>query len=678
MQLRNSPRKLLFSLFPFIFSLAHAQVEKKIDSLQVALKNATEDTVKRRIYDAIGYYYITFDLAQSLQNYRNALELEGDSSKEKVNTLRKMGNAYFHHMIYEKALEYYLQSLKVSTDIGDRAGMAASFGNMGNVYAREGDLSGNRSDYEKSIEFQTKAMEIRKALGDYDNLNNCILNIGNAYMGLGQEETALQNYQSALKRYEESEDHGGIDLARINIAEAYLALGNKTHNKSDYEKAKEYFLERLSFYKDVNSQTRALLLKDLGEVYLREGNFPLAISYLEQALEMGKSTHETEVAKNAAKFLAELYGKKGDFKKAFEYGQLCDALKDSLITQQKTSDMTRMQIAFDTEEKESQIKLLETNQKMSQLEIAKSNADIDRQRTIIIASFIAVFLLAGLVFLLFNRYKLKQQANDKIAAAYNLIERKNIQITDSINYAKRIQDSILPSEEMLRDYFPDSFIFYQPRDIVSGDFYWFSERAGKIIIAVADCTGHGVPGAFMSMIGNTILNEIVNEGGILDPAEILTHLDKDMSSSLRQGNSLRNGQEDGMDISICVINKKQMQLEFAAANHSLFLFQSGKSEIIYGDIYSIGGIFGKGKKVFTKRTIQLQDHCSLFMSTDGYADQFGGEQHKKFMLGKFEEMLANIASEPASEQKKRMQQAFQSWKGETKQLDDVLVIGIKV
>ena len=672
-------RSLLSLFFFFIFFNSFAQLYK-VDSLNAVLKTATADTVKIQTYDALGITCSPSDLAASLQYFRNALELENNPAykKLKAKTLRRMGNAYFHNLIYEKAMNYYLQSLKIATELGDKSGMAGCYNNIGNIFSRQGDLTGDRNDFLKAIDYHEKSIALRKEIGDYDNVNNSRLNIGNAYVGLGQYEKALENYLVVLQNYERRNDPNGIDLCRINIGETYLALANKNHNTDDYKKAKEFFEERIKSYGDGNGDRKSQLLKNMGEISLRTGDNTGALSYLTAAIEMAKITHTTETEKDAAQLLSELFQKMGDFKKAFEYSQLNDALKDSLLNQQKAADMTRMQIAFDTEEKEAQIKSLETEKKIGDLENAKAKADVERQRIIIISSMAALLLLGVFAFLLFNRYKLKQKANEKISAAYDIIEKKNIQITDSITYAKRIQDSILPSEDELKSYFPESFIFFQPRDIVSGDFYWFSQRKEKIFMAVADCTGHGVPGAFMSMIGNTLLNEIVNEKGIYDPAEILSQLDEGVSAALSHGKNDRQMQEDGMDISLCVIDKAKMEIEFSAANHFLYLFRNGQAEIIPGDIYSIGGMFGKKGKAFLKRKITVEKNTMLFMSTDGYQDQFGGSMNKKFMSGKFEELLGKNANENSENQKKNISGAFYAWKGENKQLDDVLVLGFRI
>ncbi len=671
---------ILFLIFLFGNSFAQQLNNKKIDSLNNIVAHPIPDSVAIKAYDALGFEFQYIDLGQSIQNYRYEFNLQKSKNDQKgmATSLRKMGNDYLRNMIYEKALEYYLQSLKICESIDDQKGMAGCYNNIGNVYSRQGDLSGNLSDYKQSVDYHKKALQLRIEMGDYDNVTNSLLNIGNAYRGLGMLDTALKSYSLAYEQYKGRGDVNGIDLAKINIGEIYLDKGNKNHDKLDYAKAKECFLDRLVSYGDGDSEHKSSVLVDIGEIYLMEDDFKNAFSYLDDGLQMGERIHQTEVMKNAAKFLAELFANKGDYKTAFDYSKLYDSLKDSLITEQKTANISRMQVAYETAEKENQIKGLEKDKQISELEIENTNADRKRQRIISISFGLAVLVLLLIAFLLFNRYKLKQKANAELSVAYNLVERKNSQITDSITYAKRIQDSILPSEESLKTFFPESFVFFLPRDIVSGDFYWFSERNGKFFIALADCTGHGVPGALMSMIGNTLLNEIVNEKGIHSPAAILAHLDEGIATALHQGNSDAKGQDDGMDISFCVIDRAAKKITFSGANHSLYIFVSGKLEEIKGDIFSIGGMFGAREKSFSEKTIDITQPISIYMTSDGYYDQFGGEQNRKFMSGKFQEMIAQSANEKMDAQKKIIGETFSKWKGEGKQLDDVLVIGMKI
>ncbi|MES2592625.1 MAG: two-component regulator propeller domain-containing protein [Bacteroidota bacterium] len=261
-----------------------------------------------------------------------------------------------------------------------------------------------------------------------------------------------------------------------------------------------------------------------------------------------------------------------------------------------------------------------------------------------------------------------------------IIEQKNQKITDSINYAKNIQDSLLLSEEEIHIHLPELFIYYRPKDIVSGDFYWFSKLDDKLIVAVADCTGHGVPGAFMSMIGNMLLNEIVNDLLITDPGLILNKLHLGIYKSLQQSHTEERSQ-DGMDISICVIDKPKGILEFAGAQNSLYISVNGALQIIKADLNSIGGKSFREideNKKFTTHVIPIVQGMNIYMLTDGYTDQFGGAERKKLGSAKFKAILSLIADLPSNEQKKIIHQKFEDWKTTQTQIDDVLLVGFKI
>jgi serine phosphatase RsbU (regulator of sigma subunit) len=256
------------------------------------------------------------------------------------------------------------------------------------------------------------------------------------------------------------------------------------------------------------------------------------------------------------------------------------------------------------------------------------------------------------------------------------IEHKHKEVMDSVNYAKRIQEAILPDRREILKYLPDSFILFKPRDIVSGDFYWFTQAGGKNIIAAVDCTGHGVPGAFMSMIGNTLLNQIVNEQEITEPAHILTQLNEKVNTSLKQ-NQLDSESRDGMDIAICAFNVEKAELEYAGANRPLYIVSNGVLKEIKANKFPIGGLDYDIPKVFTNHTVTLERADAVYISSDGYADQFNPED-SKLMTRKFKELLVSVAEKPMEEQGRFLGDFIDNWKGSVEQTDDVLVIGVKI
>jgi serine phosphatase RsbU (regulator of sigma subunit) len=280
---------------------------------------------------------------------------------------------------------------------------------------------------------------------------------------------------------------------------------------------------------------------------------------------------------------------------------------------------------------------------------------------------------------------LRQNLEDKViertfevVEKSKIIEKKNEDITASINYAFRIQDSMLPDEDKIQRILPELFILFKPRDIVSGDFYWFGEKDGKIIISAIDCTGHGVPGAFMSMIGDSHLNHIINMDGITSPDTILNKLHLRVRNSLKQAETLNR---DGMDMAICTIDPYRKIMDCAGAKNPIIYIQDGVLTQIKGDKMPIGGEQREDQRIFTKHTVKLDRPTTVYMYTDGYQDQFGGPDNRKFMVTKLRELLFQIHEKPFTEQRQVLDETFENWKHipkEREQTDDTLVIGFKI
>ncbi|MBE9469403.1 MAG: SpoIIE family protein phosphatase [Bacteroidetes bacterium] len=279
-----------------------------------------------------------------------------------------------------------------------------------------------------------------------------------------------------------------------------------------------------------------------------------------------------------------------------------------------------------------------------------------------------------------RQQKEELQANSKLIKSVNKeLKRKSVLITDSLSYAKRIQDSTLPSNVMIKKYLPQSFVFFHPRDIVSGDFYWFATYNNKEIIAVVDSTGHGVPGAFMSMIGNTLLNEIVINEKVYKPSLILEKLNSGIIKVLNQEIETDDVQNDGMNISICCIDKINKQIEIANADQMAYLIRDNNVITIDADIFSVGGNFSRKFDVrFTNRIFDYKEGDMLYLFSDGYQDQFGGKNNTKFMASNFKQLLLSLSKIEIQKQFETLNDTFFKWKGNTRQIDDVLVIGIRL
>ena len=303
----------------------------------------------------------------------------------------------------------------------------------------------------------------------------------------------------------------------------------------------------------------------------------------------------------------------------------------------------------------------------------------------ILLIIVGTAFLALVAVLMFMLRKIKrintelQLQKNEIEQQKNLIEQKNCEITDSINYARKIQDSILLPETKLKKWLPQMFIYFKPKDIVSGDFYWFSKYENKYVITAIDCTGHGVPGAFLSMVGNTLLHEIVNIKHVFKPDVILTMLHTGIRLALNQS-SEDSENEDGMDMSLCTVDAKLHRFQFAGAKNNLYVVQGDKLKILKANYYSIGGrqIRPDMQVEFTCYDFMYDDNTSIYMFSDGYLDQFGGEDNEKFNTQRFREMILNNRNLPMEQQKAVLAETMDKWKGDRQQIDDFLVLGVKL
>ncbi|MCZ6520066.1 MAG: SpoIIE family protein phosphatase [Bacteroidetes bacterium] len=324
-------------------------------------------------------------------------------------------------------------------------------------------------------------------------------------------------------------------------------------------------------------------------------------------------------------------------------------------------------------EREIQIRTAELEIENAIKLIALQKSEISAQRLSVQLLIGSLLLLLILIFVGVNYYRQKSRSN-------SLLATKNKKILESIYYAKRIQQAILVKEKDIRKYLPYSFVYYQPKDIVSGDFYWFTQIDGKQVLAAIDCTGHGVPGAFMSLIGNTLLNEIINEKKITDPVLILEGLHTRVIEALHQQDY--SPTYDGMEMSLCVIDQDKHILEYSGAMSSLYLVRDNQLKVIRGDFRSIGGNTLDNGKVkyapFTKHSFELKKNTSFYLFTDGYPDQFGGADNRKFNTNRFKTLLVNIQKMGMKQQKDFLLETIQEWKGNLAKLDDLLIIGVKI
>jgi len=328
-------------------------------------------------------------------------------------------------------------------------------------------------------------------------------------------------------------------------------------------------------------------------------------------------------------------------------------------------------LAFQEKERILEAATTELNNAKKLISLQKQ--EISSQKRLLFWAGLSIAFILCFLGLVIKYYLDKKRSN-------HILSEKNRRITESINYAKRIQHAILLRDDEIRKILPNSFIYFQPLNIVSGDFYWISKHNNKVVVAAIDCTGHGVPGAFMSLICNSILYETIMDKKILDPSEILSRLNKGIINLLRQDND-ETSSMDGMELSLCVIDHQDSSIEFAGAMNPGFIVRQGKVEMLEADVQTIGGMnyfLDKSKDAeFTTTKVQFENGMSLYLLSDGFTDQFGGPDNKKFNNKRFKQLLLDIQSLSMDEQKDAIDKALLDWKGNQDQIDDILIIGMK-
>lgn len=602
------------------------------------------------------------DFKKAKEDYNKALLLYQEMKSEKG-----IAQMYYHIAIteiysadYTKATDYLFRSMRIYDKLKDTRRVADCCGALANIYGRQGNPV-------KEMEYQNKCLEAKISIDDKSGIAACYINIGNAYGRRDIYDTALIYYFKGLKLAREINNRKWVMNACGNIGTIYTQTGKM-------KEAQEYLQKTLELAQLIgDKQTLITTMNTLSTFYSKQKEFTKSKYYGEEALKIAIQTGNRNEVRTSYDNLSNSYAELGDYEIAYNYHRKYSDLQDSILNEENTKQISEVGAKYEVEKKDNEIKLLNKDKEIRE-------ANLQQQRFIIWFGAAGLFIVMTLAFFIFRQFRQKQKANIALGAAYHIIEEKNKDITDSINYARRIQTAILPSLEQISQHLPDSFILYQPKDIVSGDFYWFTEKDDLLLIAVADCTGHGVPGAFMSMIGNDLLTQIVIEKGITQPHSILTQLHDGVKTALKQDNST-NETKDGMDIAIAAIKKgkDELHISFAAALRPLWFIPKDKNEVeeIKGDKHSIGGSYDTDQRTFTKHELQLKKGDKLFLSTDGYADQFGGENGKKFMTRNMKDVLLSYGDLPMSEQEKKLKNAFQDWKGDRGQVDDILVIGIR-
>lgn len=567
-------------------------------------------------------------------------------------SLTSIGACYYHLGDLKKALEYYYEAIPFREKAKDTRGLATIYTNICLVHL-------DRKDKASALSANNKAYRLYQEMQNQNKLGQAENNYGIIYVNEFEYDSALYWYTQSLNRRLALGDSAGL-------SEVYNNIGNVYTLQKDYINAYRYYNLALSVPG----------YADAWHIYPTLCNFAIAASHIGKPdsakWALDKARRVINEMGNLPDMMVAYHGSAVDYYEAI--GELDSALyhsrayitlSDSLYRSETARQMTEMEAKFETAKKERAIEMLKKDQEKKDLQI--------------LASLIGIGLLVVLVSYVIYGNIQRRKVNVLLAQQNELISEKNKDITDSINYAQRIQQSVLSDQQILFRNTTDAFITYLPRDIVSGDFYWFRESQGKLYAACADCTGHGVPGALVSVVGINILNQILDATPSISTGELLNQLHRNIINALNKDSRARDSY-DGMDIAVIRIDKPASEIQFSGASRPLLMCSKEKTELIRGDKYSIGGVKDLDDATsFTTHTFTVKNSSlNLYMFTDGYADQFGGKEGKKFMSKRFTELLASSSTLSMQEQKTNVEHNHTTWRGNLDQVDDICVVGIRI
>ncbi len=633
----------------------------------IELRNLSGDTIENhKAYNNIALIYkIKGDNYRALYYLKKSLNLRKliKDSVQIATSLNNIATIRTNQGKLSLALDHLYEALRIQEKLNNKQGISNACNNIGNILLRQ-------EKYDQSLQYLFRSLSIDKELNNKRGMATSYSNIGKIYSEKSMYERALEYDYLALMIQKQIKDDRGI-------GETYLEIGELLIKQKDLERALSYVLKaRDIFLKYDMKSEEAQVYNDLATIAIKKNEARSALEYALKALLIGRDVNSSPIIQEA--YLISSLAKEhlGMYKESLQDFKLYAGLNDSIYKQQVEEKIASLQLKYKEAQKEKQIQLLKKDQQVKDIKLKKNQT-------------FGYFLTGGLSLVLllalfiFRAYRMKKKANDllsirnkEVLEQKEIIEEKSNNITDSIEYAKRIQDAILPSEEEIGECMTNYFILFKPKAIVSGDFYWLHKSKSKLIFTVADCTGHGVPGAFMSMIGNTLLNEIVVEMGIEEPDKILNHLRDSIIKALRQKGDVDEAR-DGMDIALFTIEEKTNILDYAGAHNPLYHIRAGKLEELPADKRPVG--YQRGMETgFTKHSLKLNKGDAIYIFSDGYADQFGGDDERKFKAEQFKNLLLSIRDMPMQVQKQKLEDAFNRWKGDVEQVDDVCVFGMKV
>ncbi len=719
---------VLIFTFTFFTSTLHAQ-QGKMNFLLDELKVARTDTTRVRVYNELSAAYRNADIRKSYTYAQRALVIadKNNLQKGRADALNNISVVFLRQGKYDTSLVYQEEALAIREKLDDQKGISISY----NVIAL---LEVQKGNYANALSFHLKALKIRERIGDKKGMAVSYNNIGNVYVAQKQYDLSIENYEKALKINQEINDEGQQATCLGNIGNSYMLkknfvfatdyisrslalaeklsdkytstnnlinLGNTYKEQKKYPLAFDYLNKGMENAKEMNNQeAQAEVMQIMAEIYLVQGNLDKTIELAVQSLTIATQVLNKERILNNSKILYQAYKQKQDVVKALFYHEKYASIKDSIARQTNDNIYAELEARFRIGQNEELVK-----EQRKEMDLMRQLKLVDeeqkkRQKYMDIGVGIIVILLLTFAGLTYRNYLQRQQhtnrlvglnhelrlqkeeilnQRDLIEVQNHELKESNSQISKSIQAALYIQQGVLPNKQKMESMLgQEHFVVYHPRNVVSGDFYWLGQLDNKVVVAMADCTGHGVPGAFMSIIGSTLLDRIVRLKKIADPAQILTNLDEELKIILRKEGSQS---DNGMDMGIIMFEKNDIdwqKVTFAGAKISLRFISKGTKEI--EQIQPVNrsvGFATKRHKPFVNHEIFLEKGSQIYLSSDGYADQDNFQQ-ERLGTARFVNLLAEYSHLSMHVQKSHLEDNLRIYQGKALQRDDILVMGLKL
>jgi tetratricopeptide (TPR) repeat protein len=670
----NWEKAIPFYLFAQVY-LMHNEYKKSLEYFEQA-----DSLLKRsetRTYGIVLFYH--GDCHSQLGNYNKAIQKYRQALKIFQKKDEKLTQAYCHNSIgnilwfqgyFKRASEEYQKSLQIFKDKGRKSGIAPVLNNIAILYFE-------LEDYDNALDYYSEGLEIYKELNDSSGIAMIWLNTGEIYWKKKEYEKAMDYYTRSLDLSEKQNMPQNAAYCLTNIGIIYLET-------QKFQLAEKYFDDAMKYWEDLEDRTGLIYcLNYIGILEYKTGNYTKAIKTLHRCRKIAEAIGAQDEMRRAYETLSKAYEATKNYEKALVYHKQFKQLNDTIFNGETNRKLAELEATHEIEKREQQIKI-------QKAQLTAKDAQIKKEKVLRKALIggligIAIFVLLGT----YSYLKIRK-AKKKITEQKTKIEKQKNSIDDSIRYAKRIQTAVLPSSKYARTVMGPHFILFRPKEIVSGDFYWATQVNEWNIFTVSDCTGHGVPGAFMSMLGVSFLNEIVRKKEITKSSDVLNELRRYVIEALKQSGKT-DSQKDGMDMSFVAINSKNNKCYWAGANNPLWIIRKEKTNGSFDDSANmIEEIKGDKMPVsihvkmneFTHHEVQLEEGDRIYLFSDGFQDQFGGPKGKKYKSKPLKRLLAETSELPIAEQGLKLENELDNWMngftGDHKQIDDITMMGVEI